>query len=98
MSMQIRQKSAPFAIIRMGNRVTRFGAFARDLADSRHGVNLWTNLAEQPRFIPGCRNQGNHVRTADKGRCRGNVEAAGSYASRGWIVARRGRTAAKPLD
>jgi hypothetical protein len=26
----------------MGNRVTRFWAFSRDLADSRHGVNLRT--------------------------------------------------------
>jgi hypothetical protein len=39
-SMQIRQKAAPLAIVRVGNRITRFGAFARDLADSRHGVNL----------------------------------------------------------
>jgi hypothetical protein len=40
--MQIRQKAAALAIIRMGNRVTRFWAFSRDLADSRHGVNLRT--------------------------------------------------------
>jgi len=39
-SMQIRQKAAPLAIVRVGNRITRFWAFARDLADSRHGVNL----------------------------------------------------------
>ena len=40
MGMQIRQKAAPLAIVRMGNRVTCFRGFARDLADSRHGVNL----------------------------------------------------------
>jgi hypothetical protein len=40
MGMQIRQKTAAFAIVRMGNRIARFGAFSRDLADSRHGVNL----------------------------------------------------------
>jgi hypothetical protein len=40
--MQIRQKTAPLAIVRVGDRITRFWAFARDLADSRHGVNLWT--------------------------------------------------------
>jgi hypothetical protein len=44
MGVQIRQKAAPRAIIRMRNRITRFGAFARDLADSRHGVNLWKEL------------------------------------------------------
>ena len=43
-SVQIRQKPPPLAIVRMGNRITCFGALARDLADSRHGVNLrtWT--------------------------------------------------------
>jgi hypothetical protein len=35
--MQIGQKAAALAIVRMRNRVTRFGAFARDLANSRHG-------------------------------------------------------------
>jgi hypothetical protein len=39
-SVQIRQKTAPLAIVRVGNRITRFWAFTRDLADSRHGVNL----------------------------------------------------------
>jgi hypothetical protein len=38
--MQIRQKTPTLAIVRMGNGVTRFRAFTRDLADSRHGVNL----------------------------------------------------------
>src|SRR6267378_2987747 len=41
-SMQIRQKAAPLAIVCVGNRITRFWAFTRDLADSRHGVNLCT--------------------------------------------------------
>src|SRR5580704_1692113 len=36
-AMQIGQKAAALAIVRMRNRVTRFGAFARDLANSRHG-------------------------------------------------------------
>jgi hypothetical protein len=36
-AMQIGQKAAALAIIRMRNRITRFGAFARDLANSRHG-------------------------------------------------------------
>jgi hypothetical protein len=36
-AMQIGQKAATLAIVRVRNRVTRFGAFARDLADSRHG-------------------------------------------------------------
>jgi hypothetical protein len=40
MRMQIGQKAAPFAIVRMGYRIARFRTFARDLADSRHGVNL----------------------------------------------------------
>jgi hypothetical protein len=40
--VQIGQKSPTLAIIRVGNRITRFRAFTRDLADSRHGVNLWT--------------------------------------------------------
>jgi hypothetical protein len=39
--VQIRQKAAPFAIVRVGNRITRFRALTRDLADSRHGVNPW---------------------------------------------------------
>jgi hypothetical protein len=39
-SMQIGEKSAPLAIIRVGDRITRFGALTRDLADSRHGVPL----------------------------------------------------------
>jgi hypothetical protein len=38
--VQIRQKAATLAIVRMRNRITRFGAFTRDLADSRHGGNL----------------------------------------------------------
>src|SRR5882757_2231709 len=38
MSVQIGQKAATLAIVRMGYRITRFRAFARDLADSRHGV------------------------------------------------------------
>jgi hypothetical protein len=38
-SMQIRQKAAPLAIVRMGNRITRFRTLARDLADSRHVAN-----------------------------------------------------------
>jgi len=37
MAVQIGQKAAALAIIRVRNRITRFGAFARDLADSRHG-------------------------------------------------------------
>jgi hypothetical protein len=36
-AMQIGQKAAPLAIVRVRNRITRFGAFARDLANSRHG-------------------------------------------------------------
>jgi hypothetical protein len=36
-AVQIGQKAAAFAIVRMRNRITRFGAFARDLANSRHG-------------------------------------------------------------
>jgi hypothetical protein len=36
-AMQIRQKAAALAIVGMRNRITRFGAFARDLANSRHG-------------------------------------------------------------
>jgi hypothetical protein len=36
-AMQIWQKAAALAIVRVRNRVTRFGAFARDLANSRHG-------------------------------------------------------------
>ena len=36
-AMQIGQKAAALAIVRVRNRVTRFGAFARDLANSRHG-------------------------------------------------------------
>jgi hypothetical protein len=36
-AVQIRQKAAALAIVRVRNRVTRFGAFARDLANSRHG-------------------------------------------------------------
>src|SRR5579863_2716625 len=39
-SMQIGEKAAPLAIVRVGDRVTRFGGFARDLADSRHGAPL----------------------------------------------------------
>src|ERR1700719_2034285 len=50
-SMQIRQKAAPLAIVRVGNRITRFGALARDLADSRHGVNLWTWNARNSRAL-----------------------------------------------
>jgi hypothetical protein len=38
-AMQIGQKAAALAIVRVRNGVTRFGTFARDLADSRHGVN-----------------------------------------------------------
>jgi hypothetical protein len=40
--VQIGQEAAALAIIRMRNRVPRFRALARDLANSRHGVNLWT--------------------------------------------------------
>jgi hypothetical protein len=36
-AMQIGQKAASLAIVRVRNRITRFGAFARDLANSRHG-------------------------------------------------------------
>jgi hypothetical protein len=36
-AMQIGEKAAALAIVRVRNRVTRFGAFARDLANSRHG-------------------------------------------------------------
>jgi hypothetical protein len=36
-AMQIGQKAAALAIVRVRNRITRFGAFARDLANSRHG-------------------------------------------------------------
>jgi hypothetical protein len=36
-AMQIGQKAAALAIVRVRNRITRFGAFARDLAYSRHG-------------------------------------------------------------
>ena len=35
-AVQIGQKAATLAIVRVRNRVTRFGAFARDLANSRH--------------------------------------------------------------
>jgi hypothetical protein len=35
--VQIGQKATALAIVRMRNRITRFGAFARDLANSRHG-------------------------------------------------------------
>jgi hypothetical protein len=38
--VQIRQKAATLAIVRVRNRITRFRAFTRDLADSRHGGNL----------------------------------------------------------
>jgi len=40
MRMQIRQEAAALAIVRMGHRVTGFRAFARDLADSRHDLDL----------------------------------------------------------
>jgi hypothetical protein len=40
--VQIGQKPATLAIVRMGYRITRFRALTRDLANSRHGVNLWT--------------------------------------------------------
>src|ERR1700693_5461716 len=50
-SMQIRQKAAALAIVRVGNRITRFGAFARDLADSRHVETFELERKEQPRFI-----------------------------------------------
>jgi hypothetical protein len=43
----------------VGNRITRFRAFARDLADSRHGVTFGLGNVEQPRFIPGSPEQGN---------------------------------------
>jgi len=36
-AMQIGQKAAALAIVSMRNCITRFGAFARDLANSRHG-------------------------------------------------------------
>jgi hypothetical protein len=36
-AMQIGQKAPALAIVRVRNRITRFGAFARDLANSRHG-------------------------------------------------------------
>ena len=36
-AMQIGQKAATLAIVRVRNRITRFRAFARDLANSRHG-------------------------------------------------------------
>jgi hypothetical protein len=36
-AMQIGQKTPALAIVRVRNRITRFGAFARDLANSRHG-------------------------------------------------------------
>jgi hypothetical protein len=36
-AMQIGQKAAALAIVRVRYRITRFGTFARDLADSRHG-------------------------------------------------------------
>jgi hypothetical protein len=35
--MQVGKKAAALAIIRVRNRISRFGAFARDLANSRHG-------------------------------------------------------------
>ena len=35
-AMQIRQKAAALAIVRVRNRITRFGPFTRDLANSRH--------------------------------------------------------------
>jgi hypothetical protein len=38
--MQIGQKPAALAVIRVRNGIPRFWAFARDLADSRHGINL----------------------------------------------------------
>src|SRR5882757_5166800 len=53
MGMQIGQESATLAIVRVGNRITRFRAFARDLADSRHGVTFGLERRGQPRFIPG---------------------------------------------
>jgi hypothetical protein len=36
-AMQIGQKAAALAIVRVRNRITRFRAFTRDLANSRHG-------------------------------------------------------------
>jgi len=36
-AVQIGQEAAALAIVRVRNRITRNGAFARDLADSRHG-------------------------------------------------------------
>jgi len=42
MGVQIGQKSATLAIVRMRYRIACFRALTRDLADSRHGVNLWT--------------------------------------------------------
>jgi len=38
--MQVRQKAAPLAVIRVGDRITRFWALTRNLADSRHDLNL----------------------------------------------------------
>jgi len=50
MGMKIRQKAATLAIVRMGHRVTGFRAFARDLADSRHDLDL-TMDAEKSRAL-----------------------------------------------
>jgi hypothetical protein len=50
MGMEIRQKAATLAIVRMGHRVTGFRAFARDLADSRHDLDL-TMDAEKSRAL-----------------------------------------------
>jgi hypothetical protein len=36
--VQIGQKAAALTIVRVRNRITRFGALARDLADSRHSL------------------------------------------------------------
>jgi hypothetical protein len=60
MAMQVGQKAAALAIVRMGDRITRFRALARDLANSRHGINLWdVNAWDQPCFIPGRASGGN---------------------------------------
>src|SRR5579863_6065828 len=49
--VQIRQKAAPLAIVRVGDRVARFGPLAGDLADSRHDLDLRLNARGEPRFI-----------------------------------------------
>ena len=50
-AVQIRQKAATLAIVRVRNGVSGFGALARDLADSRHGEPLSVELEKESRAL-----------------------------------------------